>query len=96
MRDTALHLSGVENMMFRINRDLRFTKDKSPFLTHVSGLLTRDGTKHTARGLFYVHLDAHRAGFASVASIRPHSIGLPHSATGSCGSRMSSCASQER
>ena len=38
--------------MFRINRDVRFSKDKRPYKTNASAVWTRDGTKHT-QGLFY-------------------------------------------
>jgi len=40
---------------FRINRDVRFAKDKSPFNTHVSAVITRTGTKHD-NGMLYIHV----------------------------------------
>lgn len=33
--------------LFRINRDVRFSKDKRPYKTHVSAALTRDGEKNS-------------------------------------------------
>jgi uncharacterized protein (TIGR02453 family) len=51
-------LRGGERTMFRINRDVRFSADPSPYNTHVSGLLTASGTKSESGGLVYVHLDA--------------------------------------
>ncbi len=42
--------------VFRLNRDIRFSKDKSPYKTHVGAVLTRDGTK-SAPGLLYLHID---------------------------------------
>lgn len=42
--------------LFRLHRDVRFSKDKSPFKTATGCVLTRDGTK-ASPGLLYVHLD---------------------------------------
>lgn len=41
--------------LFRINRDVRFAKEKHPYNTHVSAVLTRDGTKKDTGGV-YVHV----------------------------------------
>ncbi len=41
--------------LFRINRDVRFAKEKHPYNTHVSAALTRDGTKKDTGGV-YVHV----------------------------------------
>jgi uncharacterized protein (TIGR02453 family) len=41
--------------MFRVNRDARFSKDKSPYNTHASAVLTRNGTKKEAGGA-YIHI----------------------------------------
>jgi uncharacterized protein (TIGR02453 family) len=41
--------------LFRINRDVRFTKDKSPYKTNVGAVLTRGGAKNDV-GLFYMHV----------------------------------------
>ncbi len=42
--------------LFRIHRDVRFSKDKAPYKTHAGAVLTRDGRKNTP-GLLYIHLD---------------------------------------
>ena len=42
--------------LFRIHRDVRFSKDKRPYKTHVSATLTRDGQK-LSPGLVYVHIE---------------------------------------
>ena len=42
--------------MFRMHRDVRFSKDKTPYKTSISGLLTPDGTKAEAHGLGYIEL----------------------------------------
>jgi uncharacterized protein (TIGR02453 family) len=42
--------------VFRIHRDVRFSKDKRPYKTHCGASLTRTGTK-LAPGLFYIHIE---------------------------------------
>jgi uncharacterized protein (TIGR02453 family) len=42
--------------IFRLHRDVRFTREKHPYKTHAGAVLTRDGTK-ASPGLLYVHLD---------------------------------------
>ena len=49
-------LHGGRETMFRINRDVRFAKDKSPYKTNVGGLLTPDGGKGDGAGVGYLHL----------------------------------------
>ncbi len=41
--------------LFRIHRDVRFAKDKSPYKTNVGAVMTRFGDKNTP-GLFYMHV----------------------------------------
>jgi uncharacterized protein (TIGR02453 family) len=43
--------------LFRINHDVRFAKDKSPYKTNAGAVLTRSGTKNEP-GLFYIHVAA--------------------------------------
>ncbi len=49
-------LHGGRATMFRINRDVRFAKDKSPYKTSVGGLLTPTGDKRESSGVAYLHL----------------------------------------
>ena len=56
LADAPLPLSGGKHTMFRMNRDVRFSADKRPYNPHVSGVLTRSGTKDEMAGLVYVHL----------------------------------------
>ncbi|MGR3467073.1 MAG: DUF2461 domain-containing protein [Shimia sp.] len=63
LSDAPVTLEGSKKTMFRMNRDVRFSKDKSPYKTSVSGLMTRDGTKGEMGGILYIHLDA-QGGFA--------------------------------
>ena len=51
-----LPLTGsAKTSLFRINRDVRFAKDKSPYKTNASCVLSRDGMK-TSKGVFYFHI----------------------------------------
>lgn len=53
----GLPLTGdAKRGLFRIHRDVRFSKDKSPYKTNAGAVLTRDGRKGTP-GLLYIHLD---------------------------------------
>jgi uncharacterized protein (TIGR02453 family) len=42
--------------LFRIYRDTRFSKEKTPYKTHVGAVLSRDGTKKNL-GDFYIHVE---------------------------------------
>lgn len=54
---------------FRIKRDTRFAKDKSPYNRHLSALLSPDGTKWSESGCFFVcvGLEEYRGCYAAVA-----------------------------
>lgn len=62
LADSSMPLKGSEKTMYRMNRDVRFSKDKSPYNAHVSGVLTKSGSKSDSTGLTYLHMDA-RGGF---------------------------------
>ncbi|OHV90762.1 DUF2461 domain-containing protein [Mesorhizobium sp. ORS 3428] len=55
--------------LFRINRDVRFSKDKRPYNRHLSAILSPDGTK-MEQGVFYVHIGLEHC-FAGVAWWQP-------------------------
>ncbi len=55
--------------LFRLNRDIRFSKDKSPYKTHAGAVLTRGGAKDDA-GLFYIHIAADEC-FAAAGFYQP-------------------------
>ncbi len=49
---------------FRIYRDVRFSKDKNPYKSNVSAVLSRDGTKKDAGGI-YMHFEPEECFLAS-------------------------------
>jgi uncharacterized protein (TIGR02453 family) len=64
LADAPRPLSGGRATVFRMNRDVRFSEDKRPYKTNLSGILTASGTKKEVGGIVYVQLDA-TSGFAA-------------------------------
>jgi uncharacterized protein (TIGR02453 family) len=56
---TRMPMSGGSKTLFRINRDIRFSQNKAPYKTQVSGLLTPNGGKSGDEGVAYLQLDHH-------------------------------------
>ncbi|MEP6929594.1 MAG: DUF2461 domain-containing protein [Flavobacterium sp.] len=54
--DPSLELLEVKNCTFRINRDIRFSKDKSPYKAHL-GVWMSGGTKGLNCAGYYVHIE---------------------------------------
>lgn len=48
----------AKKALFRINRDIRFTKDKSPYKTHFSAVIAPGGKKDPGSH-YYFHIDHH-------------------------------------
>ncbi len=46
----------VKNAVFRINRDIRFSKDKSPYKTHVGAVISKGGRKNPMYPGVYLQL----------------------------------------
>lgn len=58
--------------IFRIHRDVRFSKDKRPYKTHVSATMTRDGGK-LSPGMVYIHIEP-PGGHRGAVAFDPDSI----------------------
>jgi uncharacterized protein (TIGR02453 family) len=54
---------------FRIHRDVRFSKDKSPYKTHASAILSRSGGRGDT-GIVYIHIEP-RACFVAAGFYMP-------------------------
>jgi uncharacterized protein (TIGR02453 family) len=54
--DPSLELLEVKNCTFRINRDIRFSKDKSPYKAHL-GVWLSSGAKGANRSGYYIHIE---------------------------------------
>lgn len=48
--------------LFRIHRDVRFSKDKAPYKTHAGAVMTRDGQKDS-NGLLYIQVGGEQGSF---------------------------------
>ena len=54
--DASLEMQEVKNCTFRINRDIRFSKDKTPYKSHL-GFWFSSGAKGQNRSGYYIHLE---------------------------------------
>ena len=54
--DSSLEMLEVKNCTFRINRDIRFSKDKSPYKSYI-GVWLSSGVKGQNRSGYYVHIE---------------------------------------
>lgn len=54
--DASLESLNVKDCTFRINRDIRFSKDKSPYKTHM-GIWLSTGQKNTNLAGYYIHIE---------------------------------------
>src|SRR3954468_14078004 len=59
--DPAVADCNPKKALFRINRDMRFSHDKSPYKTNFSAAITASGLKKPSQGggpAYYFHIDA--------------------------------------
>jgi uncharacterized protein (TIGR02453 family) len=59
--DPAVAACNPKKALFRINRDIRFSHDKSPYKTYFSAAITASGLKKPSQGggpAYYFHIDA--------------------------------------
>lgn len=54
--DKSLELLEVKNCTFRINRDIRFSKDKQPYKTNIGMWMSMDKNRKNAPG-YYIHYE---------------------------------------
>lgn len=59
-RDIRLQDLSAKETVFRINRDVRFSKDKSPYKTHFGAYMAAGGRKSTNAG-YYLHIEPNEA-----------------------------------
>lgn len=69
----GLPLGGeAKKSVFRIHRDIRFSKDKRPYKSHVACTLTRDGGR-LSPGMVYIHIEP-EGGALGLSAFDPDSI----------------------
>jgi uncharacterized protein (TIGR02453 family) len=54
--DAPIGQLAVKDTIFRINRDVRFSKDKRPYKNHISCYFNKDGKKGQGAG-YYLHIE---------------------------------------
>ena len=54
--DPPIALLKAKDCLFRINRDVRFSKDKSPYKNNIAGYFNRNGKKGIGAG-YYLHIE---------------------------------------
>ena len=54
--DASLEMLEIKNCTFRINRDIRFSKDKSPYKTHLGVWMNTNSSGVNAPG-YYIHIE---------------------------------------
>ncbi|MEL6157913.1 MAG: TIGR02453 family protein [Cyanobacteria bacterium J06627_32] len=69
---SGLNLRGGKQSVFRIYRDVRFSKDKTPYKTHLGGVLSYSGTKKDTRGVIYIQFGID-GGFVAAGFYQPGS-----------------------
>src|SRR5581483_11322518 len=62
----------AKECIFRINRDIRFSKDKSPYKTNFGALISPGGKKSSRQG-YYMHLAPHNQSFVAGGLYMPSS-----------------------
>ncbi len=65
--EPELSLIPAKQMLFRINKDVRFSKDKRPYKEHMSASIGRFGTKDKLYPGHYLQLSAHESFIAGGA-----------------------------
>src|SRR5690606_37986107 len=56
LQDPTIKEQVAKQCMFRINRDIRFSKDKTPYKTHFAASINMGGKKSVFGG-YYVHVE---------------------------------------
>jgi uncharacterized protein (TIGR02453 family) len=63
-------LGDARRSLFRVHRDVRFSKDKSPYKTHAGAVMFRQGGSRQPNGVLYVHIQP-RESFAAAGFYMP-------------------------
>lgn len=69
--DPAFSTLTAKECIFRLNRDVRFSKDKTPYKTYFSAVLHPDGRK-TEKPIFYLHIAPNDNSFLAIGVYQPN------------------------
>ena len=56
-KDKSIATLNTKDCLFRINRDIRFSKDKSPYKTNFGASINQGGRKACSSAGYYIHLE---------------------------------------
>lgn len=59
-KDASLEMLEIKNCTFRINRDIRFSKDKSPYKSHMGIWMNTNSSGINAPG-YYIHIEKEKS-----------------------------------
>lgn len=68
--DTDLKAEPINNYIFRIHRDIRFSKDKTPYKTHFGAYIANGGKKSNKAG-YYIHIQPYNQSFIAGGIYKP-------------------------
>lgn len=68
--DPAIAQVSPKSCFFRINRDIRFSKDKTPYKTNMGAYITKEGKKSVLAG-YYLHIEPDNQGFLAGGMYQP-------------------------
>lgn len=68
--DPSLAMLSVNDCLFRINRDIRFSADKSPYKSWMSAVMAEEGKKSLG-AIYYLHLQADNESMAAGGMYQP-------------------------
>jgi uncharacterized protein (TIGR02453 family) len=71
LADEGLNLAGGADTVFRMRRDLRFTRDRRPLHEHVEAVFSRDRGRVGCRGALHVRLDTGGGFLAAGSFLQP-------------------------
>lgn len=71
--DPEIGTLAAKDCVFRIYRDVRFSKDKSPYKTNMGGFIAKGGRKGMSAG-YYLHIDTDQAFIAGGMYMPPADI----------------------
>jgi uncharacterized protein (TIGR02453 family) len=72
LEGSGMHLQGSKASVFRLHRDTRFSRDKTPYKTHLGGVLSYSGSKQDRRGILYIQFGVD-GGFVASGFYQPDS-----------------------
>lgn len=55
--DPSLGYPDVSKLIYRINRNMRFSPDKTPYKTHFGLIMNADGDRHSPLSGYYMHVE---------------------------------------